>query len=180
LGAAGGGWVGMALMTSTTTDLFRAMLSSQAYKPGQGNMARYGTLSAVALIVLSGAYLWSQSQIDGSIVTEVVAPLAICGVLLWATYRLIHYPRLADFLISTEAEMVKVSWPSWGETKASTVVVIINVVILATFLFVVDLFWKWLLSSIGILQIRGLLGGSQGMFHVPPLPMMSDFVSLLS
>ena len=31
---------------------------------------------------------------------------------LWASYRLVNVPAVADFLIAVEAEMNKVSWPT--------------------------------------------------------------------
>ena len=50
---------------------------------------------------------------------------------------------------------------------AATAVIIINMIIMAVFLFAVDFIWGILLSEeygVGILKIKGLLGGgSRGM-----------------
>ncbi|WP_372368592.1 preprotein translocase subunit SecE [Candidatus Uabimicrobium sp. HlEnr_7] len=47
--------------------------------------------------------------------------------------------RTSDFLIDTESEMRKVSWPTMKEVVKSSTVVIIAIVILALYLFVVDI-----------------------------------------
>jgi len=47
--------------------------------------------------------------------------------------------KIRDFFDGVVFEMKKVSWPTWQELKGSTVVVLILSVILAVFLFVVDL-----------------------------------------
>ncbi|RKY57075.1 MAG: preprotein translocase subunit SecE [Candidatus Neomarinimicrobiota bacterium] len=47
--------------------------------------------------------------------------------------------KIRDFFNGVVFEMKKVSWPTWQELKGSTVVVLILSLILAVFLFVVDL-----------------------------------------
>ncbi len=47
--------------------------------------------------------------------------------------------KIRDFFNGVVFEMKKVSWPTWQELKGSTVVVLIFSLILAVFLFVVDL-----------------------------------------
>ena len=42
-------------------------------------------------------------------------PLAFMAIGLWASFRVVQMPAFADFLISVEGEMNKVSWPSRGE-----------------------------------------------------------------
>lgn len=49
------------------------------------------------------------------------------------------FKKIRDFFDGVVFEMKKVSWPTWQELKGSTVVVLILSVILAVFLFVVDL-----------------------------------------
>lgn len=159
----------MALMTGTANELWRAFASAQQYKPGQGSLARNGTLGALGVLIVFGMYSWSGTQSQP--LYKWGLPLALGALAGWIAFRAIHYPRFADFLISTEAEMNKVSWPSRAELRASTIVVLVNVFLLALFLFVADTFWKWVLGQLGILKIGGLFGGGgSGMFHVPPLP----------
>ena len=77
--------------------------------------------------------------------------LGITFLGLWTTYRIIHWPRFADFLISVEAEMDKVTWSDWGELKRATVVVLVTMVILTVVLFLFDVFWQRVFTSTGVL-----------------------------
>ncbi|HBP18379.1 MAG TPA: preprotein translocase subunit SecE [Planctomycetes bacterium] len=53
-------------------------------------------------------------------------------------YVLCNNRKVVDFLISTEAEMGKVSWPTRQEVVYNSLVVIITVIILAVYLGLVD------------------------------------------
>lgn len=152
----------MASMTGTKNELVKAFFTNEPYKPAQGQTLRYGTLAAIMLFVVTGAYSWMQTYSTSSRAIQWGVPLACVVVFGWLGYRLVHWPRFADFLIGTESEMAKVSWPAWKEVKVSTVVVLVSVVVLSLFLFGTDLFWKFALSLLGILRIGGLMGsGSQ-------------------
>jgi preprotein translocase subunit SecE len=76
------------------------------------------------------------------------------AVSCWLLFRLYHWPRFADFLIATEAEMTKVSWSSKEELKRATWVVVLTLFLLAGFLFSVDVLWSWFLERIGVLQVQ--------------------------
>jgi preprotein translocase SecE subunit len=58
----------------------------------------------------------------------------------------------ADFLISTEAEMVKVSWSSKKKLIQDTIVVLTTLVLMSVFLFAMDQFWRIFLSKTGVLR----------------------------
>lgn len=65
------------------------------------------------------------------------------GVLLLATLSIhvtLNRPRVADALIETEAEMQKVTWPTWSETWSGTMAVTAMVAVLFAFLTLADLF----------------------------------------
>ena len=79
-------------------------------------------------------------------------PLLLFALGLWIIWRLINWSRFADFLISVEAEMDKVSWPSRQELFRATAVVLATMFFLGMVLFLYDVFWVWLFQSIGILQ----------------------------
>ncbi len=57
--------------------------------------------------------------------------------------------RVSEFLIDTESEMRKVSWPSRGEVADSSLVVIIVIIAMGVYLFaadiVLDKFIRWLI-----------------------------------
>ncbi len=124
------------------------------YKRTQGRVTRQLTAAAVSLIVLFGTYtlyykLLSESQ--GAARMALGVSLGITFLGLWTTYRIIHWPRFADFLISVEAEMDKVTWSDWGELKRATVVVLVTMVILTAVLFLFDVFWQRVFTSTGVL-----------------------------
>ena len=81
-------------------------------------------------------------------------PLLLVAVGLWVSYRLVNIPRFADFLISVEAEMNKVSWPSKGELIRSSMVVIFVIVAMSALLYGYDAFWTLIFGEnvLGILQ----------------------------
>lgn len=140
------------------------MLSGGTYKPNQGRIARYGTLAALLVLVVFGAYSWSQIFTADEPVLKWGLPVALGALISWAVYRLVHYPPFADFLIATEGEMAKVKWPTPTELRNATAVILANVIIMSVFLFSADVFWKALLSFLNILKIGGLFGsGGQGM-----------------
>jgi preprotein translocase subunit SecE len=58
---------------------------------------------------------------------------------LWASFRIVQMPSFADFLISVEGEMNKVSWPSRGELFRASMVVMVVIFFLAALLFFYDL-----------------------------------------
>ena len=68
--------------------------------------------------------------------------MALVG--LWAAYRSVNFPTFADFLIAVEAEINKVSWPSWGEMWRWTMVVIVMIFSIGLLLAGFDFFWVWL------------------------------------
>ena len=76
---------------------------------------------------------------------------AVLLVGLWLSYRLVNIPSFADFLISVEAEMNKVSWPTWPELVRSTLVVIFVIVTMALLLYAYDFFWVALFKALGVL-----------------------------
>jgi preprotein translocase SecE subunit len=78
-------------------------------------------------------------------------PLLIGALGIWFAYRLISYPRFADFLIATEAEMNKVSWASKKKLVQDTIVVLVTMVLMAVFLLLVDVIWSFLLTKINVL-----------------------------
>lgn len=66
----------------------------------------------------------------------VVAPVFLA--LAWILWRILHAERVADFLIETEGEMRKVSWPARKEFVGASLVVLFLTVSVALFLWGVD------------------------------------------
>jgi preprotein translocase subunit SecE len=142
----------MAAIGGTTGELLGALTSHAPYKPGQGRWARYGTFVVIVGALIWGGYSWSRAFPSASVWTKYVGPSAVAAVGIWIGYRLIHWPRFADFLITTEGEIAKVTWPTQHEVKLSTIVVLVLAVLMAAFLFSVDRIWQEILYRIGILE----------------------------
>lgn len=58
------------------------------------------------------------------------------------------FKKIANFFDGVVFEMKKVSWPSWPELKGSTIVVLVLSLILALFLFVIDVILTKLVNVI--------------------------------
>jgi preprotein translocase subunit SecE len=143
---------------------FWANLSEPAlYKRNQGRLTRQLTAVGAALIVFLGVWTLSNGPLGGSgnVWIRVGIPVAIGAAGAWAIYRGVNYPRFADFLISVEAEMDKVTWATKEDLHRSTVVVIATMFFLGAVLFIYDLVWSWFFQWIGFLQI-GPGGGPTG------------------
>jgi len=130
------------------------LLNFDLYKRNQGRLARQLTAVTFALVLFFGAWTLSQGLLanyDPAIRTGV--PLAIAVVGVWFVFRLVNYPRFADFLISVEAEMDKVSWAARSELYRATIVVLVTMFFLGFVLLAFDIFWQWLFRWIGVLQV---------------------------
>ena len=132
------------------------------YKTGQGYYTRLGTALGGGLILVFGAnYIYMQlAGVDNPAVQLGVPSifLALSAVVLfWITGS---NRGTNDFFIATEGEMKKVSWSTQKEVVGSTKVVLGFTLLMASFLFVVDILFLLLFSSIDVLQmdISTLLG----------------------
>ena len=133
-------------MTAYLQELFRFDL----YKRTQGRHARQVTLIAIAIMVAAGVWslkVWLEAEGSSTSVATLV-PLGVLAASLWAAFRLIQFPVFADFLISVEAEMNKVSWPAKPELFRASAVVIMVIFLLASLLFIYDLVWKTIFGSL--------------------------------
>lgn len=126
------------------------LFSSELYKVSQGRRVRGLTFLGLAILVAAGLWrLMDELASMGSI--RYIIPMALLIAGLWVSFRAIHYPRFAEFLIATDAEMNKVSWISLPDLKKTTQVVLVCVLILSLYLFGVDWLWTELLRRFGII-----------------------------
>jgi len=65
---------------------------------------------------------------------------AIIFFVAWsaAVFILLNHPRFVDFLVETEAELGKVTWPGRSEFVGATAVVIVTTLVMAVCLFLLD------------------------------------------
>ena len=127
-------------------ELIAGMFNTSRYKRSQGKVARQLTLAAMAVIVAVGA--WKLSSLGETEVEQYVTPLVVLAIGWWASFRIINLPKFADFLISVEAEMNKVSWPDRSELWRASLVVIIVIFFLAALLFTYDVILKAIMSKL--------------------------------
>jgi len=132
--------------------LVQELFQPGLYKRNQGRIARQVTFAALAIIIALGCFRLSQIWVDATPAFRFGIPGALLVVGLWICYRLVNISRFADFLISVEGEMAKVSWPSRSELIRSSIVVIVTVIFLAAVLFCYDLIWNELLQALGIIS----------------------------
>ena len=140
------------------------------FKKNQGQKMRRYTMIGVLIVGCTGALALYESGslpvgtlgltlpfVSGSVplipIAAIVLPLLVGLGTIWIAWRLTNMPTFGDFLISTEAEMNKVSWVKRKQLIQDTIVVLVTVVVLTSFLLLIDLFWGWLLSR----QIVGVL-----------------------
>ena len=86
---------------------------------GEGSMQE--TLFGVPLL----------GDVSPNVLISMIALPAIGAFLL---YSFLNKPKYADFLIEVEAELRKVAWPSFAETRGASVVVIVCVLVLMFYL----------------------------------------------
>lgn len=119
-------------------ELIAGMFNTSRYKRSQGKVARQVTFYAIVLIIGAGAWLMSERNSGGEPVWQYFIPMGVFAAGAWIAHRIVNIPRFADFLISVEAEMNKVSWPSRGELYRASLVVIVVIFLLVAILFGYD------------------------------------------
>lgn len=120
------------------------------YKSSQGRMVRQFTFFGIVIIAAFGCLtLYNGPLISTGKSIQVGFPLAIWAVCCWVAFRVVNFPRFADFLVSVESELEKVTWPTRHEVVQATVVVLSMMFFLGAFLFLIDLLWTWFFGLIG-------------------------------
>lgn len=73
----------------------------------------------------------------------------VCSILgIWISWRVVNMPAFADFLVSVEAEMTKVSWPSKTELFSTTKVVLIFMFLFIAVIYFYDIMFDMVLSVV--------------------------------
>ncbi len=139
----------------TSRPLTQELFAAGLYKRNQGKMVRQITCLVIWLAAVVAAWRF-HALILGPAMGEsgralsylVTVGLGAIGV--WFGYRLVNWPRFADFLISVEAELNKVSWPTQKELVRASMVVIFTILFLSAILFAYDALWKFVFGALGI------------------------------
>ena len=149
--------------TGSSSSIWGELLTGGLYKRNQGRVVRQATAIAVGLVAFVGCYVLSQgrlSEFDDA--WRYGIPAVLLAVGCWVAYRVVNYPRFADFLIAVEAEMAKVSWPTWPQVVRSSLVVIGIMFLLAAALALFDWVWFNIFSFFGVLRLDAV--------EAPPVP----------
>jgi preprotein translocase subunit SecE len=139
--------------TKTETTWKAELVSLNMYKRNQGRLTRQLTAVAIAGLVILGAWTLSQGPLSSyseSVRTGI--PFVLSAAAIWFAFRIVNYPKFADFLISVEAEMDKVTWAGREELQRATIVVISTMVFIGAVLLIYDVFWVWFFTLVRILQ----------------------------
>jgi preprotein translocase subunit SecE len=116
----------------------------EIYKKGQGTTARWIAAIGMGALAAFGTFeLYdSLSALTGSLfgvtwgmLISIVVFLGAAALIAW----LVNLPKFVDYLIMSEIELRKVSWPTREELKRQTTVVIIALVAFSLVLWVADL-----------------------------------------
>ena len=122
-------------------------------------VARYVNISFVALgllvwVVLSEFFTWAFELIGGGYnsaligvnfrVADLAALVIAGGLTIWAR----RDERVHTYAMEVGAELSKVTWPTWPETRLSTIVVVIVTIVLAIILAAFDYLWSSLSSLV--------------------------------
>lgn len=138
----------------TDTSFWGNFLVPGLFKPSQGRVVRQVTAATVAIIMVAAAWrLRATMLIEEAGPISLGIPLGIMTVGLWFAYRLVNWPPFANFLISVEAELDKVSWADWGYLKRATAVVLVVMFAMGAYLYIADFVWQQLFGAVGFLDL---------------------------
>ena len=133
--------------------LFSSFLGTGIYKRTQGRLVRQATAVAIFAFVVVGCWRLKEAVLsESSRAVQLGVPVAVAALGAWLAYRIVNYPPFTNFLISVEAEMAKVNWPSWEYLKRAAFVVVGTMFLFAAFLAVCDALWVEIFRLIGFLE----------------------------
>jgi len=125
-------------------------------KPGLGRAVRTTAYVSITALTAYGAYaLYMAPGLSSPWWRVISGPLALMGkeanlrvqffpalavflTVMFAVFQIMNQDKAAEFLIETEGEIKKVSWPARKEYLGSASVVVLVVAIISIFLYVVD------------------------------------------
>jgi preprotein translocase subunit SecE len=124
-------------------------------KPGLGRWVRGTGLAGVAVLAAFGAHSFYKLPTSTSVMWKVIAETSLVGLtvplrpILFASiglfgtvmvlaYALQNRESWANFLVETEGEVKKVSWPARKEYLGSALVVVVVIAVVSVFLWAAD------------------------------------------
>lgn len=142
------------------SSLFGELFAGRIFKRNQGRLVRQLTALAIWVVValisyrLYDAFFRELALTDWPVAAAAVfrqgVPLLILAAGMWFGFRVVNWPRFAEFLISVETELHKVSWPGRSELVKASLVVIFVIFFLAMLLFTYDVVWATIFQFLDI------------------------------
>jgi len=147
-------------------ELLKELFRFRRYKASQGRLIRRLTMAglwvlfAVAawkctLMDFTGLARWLGQTGDAAGTFAFIFAYSLAGIVIlcgfWFGWRVVNWVTFADFLISVEGEMAKVSWPGKAELQSSTIVVLTVFLLLSGMIYICDLVLVFLFRSIGVM-----------------------------
>jgi len=137
-------------------------------RPGLGRAVRLSAFGGIAALTLFGAYaLYMAPPINSVWWRDIAGPATLFGKsvglkpilfpaaavflsVMSGVFLVLNREKSADFLIETEGEIKKVSWPARKEFVGSAMIVVLVVAIVSMFLHYVDLGLSKLMQYWGV------------------------------
>lgn len=137
-------------------------------RPGLGRVTRLCAYGGIASLVLFGSYaLYMAPSISSSWWRDVFGPSSIFGksislkpilfpaagaflAVMAGVFLILNQDKWADFLIETEGEVKKVSWPARKEFVGSAAIVVGVVAVVSMFLHFVDKYLSLAMQKLGV------------------------------
>ncbi len=142
------------MAAANSPSLIGGLFSGEMYKRNQGRVVRQATFFGIVAVVAVGCITLANTILADQIKpVQVGLPTALCALGAWFAWRVVNYPKFADFLIAVEGEMDKVSWPEWPYLWRALGVVLTLLVLFTSYMFLCDIFWNWLFELIHFLEV---------------------------
>ena len=137
-------------------------------RPGLGRAVRMSAFGGIGALTLFGAYaLYMAPSINSIWWQDIAGPASLFGksvslkpilfpaaaaffTVMSGVFLALNREKAADFLIETEGEIKKVSWPARKEYVGSAMIVVLVVAIVSMFLHYVDAGLSWLMQKWGV------------------------------
>ena len=99
-------------------------------------------VAALVLIAVIGNSMFS----DESLLYRVIAVLALACVAVGVTLTTEHGRQFSQFVKLSWSEVKKVVWPTREETRQTTIIVVVAVLIVGIILYLMDTLFGWLVK----------------------------------
>ncbi len=128
---------------------YDCVFSVSKYKPRQGMFIRrvFHLVSSVFAVGLGVGMSRGFTQGNG---VAVVGGLVL--VMMWLLWRMMQYPPVCDFLIDVQVESSRVAWPRFDDVKRSTLVVLLVMFLVSSYLFLCDRILQFVLRAASVLK----------------------------